>query len=127
MHRNELGDMSLAQMGSVGVTTWFHAGSSTATTATPPTNAAIQPSASSIAPANANVARGYYRADIISWHLSLFSAAVVCPNISLNLLYSSHFLFDISSKHLLELLLVHRLSCAKRETVLYIFSLDAPI
>lgn len=72
MHRNELGDMSLAQMGSVGVTTWFHAGSSTATTATAPTNPTVQPSASSIAPANVNVARGYYRAATISWHLDLF-------------------------------------------------------
>lgn len=66
MYRNELGDMSLVQMGSVGVTTWLHAGSSTSTTTTA-TNTMVPTSA----PSNANVARGYYRSAIF-WRLYLF-------------------------------------------------------
>lgn len=50
--------MSLAQMGSVGVTTWFHVGSSSSSAIPAPTNATVETSAT----ANANLVRGYYRA-----------------------------------------------------------------
>lgn len=75
INHNELGEMSLAQLGSVGVTTWFHAGSSTSdaanitsttttttTTTTAMTTTTVQPSISSIASASVNLIRGYYRA-----------------------------------------------------------------